>query len=303
MTNEILHDNPCEFALFNKLELASMVLDYIERRIVFSNQRFKTLAGENEPHVLRNILHHLDDKKRLSIRSDMKIDHRTVFGYTVYKLSDTRYMVFLGDISYKKIYFENREENYYYDKLSQLIAEVAHELGNPLSSVTTTLHVLNDSMDTWDIDKKKEYLHRAIEEIQRLSSYLAKMRDFSRGTDRLEIKTVSLREIIHRVIDHNEIKIDSKKITVTCDVGPGLRVEADEYALFQVLSNLFYNSIGILPDSGAGEIRLTVEEINEFYVKLVYRNNGPPIPPDILEKIFMPFFTPPTKGKGIGLGV
>lgn len=294
---------PCEFELFNKLELGAMVVDYPERRPIFSNQRFKSLAGKYKSHVLANILLHLDAKKRLSIRSDMKIDAQTVFGYTVYKLSETRYLVFLSDISYKKIYFENREENYFYDRLSQLIAEVAHEMGNPLSSVTTALHVLNDSLDAWSIEKKKEYLQRAVDEIDRLSLYLAKMRDFSRGTDRIEIKTVSLREVIDRVIDHNDIKMDSKKIEVTCDVEPGLRVEADEYVLFQVLSNLFYNSIEILPDSGAGEIRLKVEEINEFFVKLVYRNNGPPIPPEILEKIFMPFFTGPQKGRGIGMGV
>ncbi len=295
MINETEHGIPHEFELFDKLELGAMVIDYNERQPIFTNKRFKTIAGKNEPLVLRNIFLHLDTKKRLSIRGDMKIDARTVFGYTLYKLPGTRYLVFLSDISYKKIYIENREENYFYDKLSQLTAEVAHEMGNPLSSVTTTLHVLNGSLDTWDIEKKKEYLQRAIGEIERLSVYLGRMRDFSRGTDRVEIKTIYLRDVIDRVIDHNDIKIDAKKIVVTCDVEPGLRVEADEYVLFQVLSNLFYNSIDILPDSGAGEIRVTAEDINEFFVKLVYRNNGPPIPPEILEKIFMPFFTAPQK--------
>lgn len=292
-----------EFESFDKLELGTLVIDYPKRRSIFSNRHFKSLAGENESLIIDNILFHLDSRKRVGVCSDMKIDARTVFGYTVYKLSGTRYLVFLSDISYKNIYFENREENYFYDRLSRLIAEVAHEMGNPLSSVTTALHVLNDSMDTWSIEKKKEYLHRAIDEIERLSLYLAKMCDFSRGTDHIDIKSVSLRDLTHRVIEHNKEKIDSKKIGVTCDVGPALRVEADEYVLFKVLSDLFYNSIDILPDSGAGEIRVFVEEANESFVKLVYRDNSPPIPPEEMEKMFMPFFASPKRGPGIDLAV
>jgi nitrogen-specific signal transduction histidine kinase len=186
------NDSPCEFELFNKLDIGALVLDYRERRVLFTNRYFKSLAGENEPVIVDNLLHHLDSKKRLSLRSDMKIGPGSVIGYTVYQLTETRFLVFLSDISYKKIYLQNLEENQFYDKLSRLMAELVHEIGNPLTSVTTTLQVLNESIETWPFDKKREYIHRAVNEIERLSKYLKKVRDFSAANHHIRKKPVHL---------------------------------------------------------------------------------------------------------------
>jgi signal transduction histidine kinase len=65
--------------------------------------------------------------------------------------------------------------------------------------------------------------------------------------------------------------------------------------------NLLKNSIQILERNRV--IEIYIESIDEYYIKLVYRNNGPQIPEDSLEKIFSPFYTTKEEGGGIGLSV
>jgi len=69
----------------------------------------------------------------------------------------------------------------------------------------------------------------------------------------------------------------------------------------QILFNLLNNSLHIL--SPGKEINIYVEKEDEYYITMVYRNNGPPIPEELMEKIFSPLFTTHNKRKGIGLAI
>ncbi len=291
--------NNCE--IFEKINIGVIILDNNTRCVIYSNQHFKTLAGEYVPIIVDNIFLYLDSKKPLSVRTDMKIDSDTFFGYTIYKYSDSKYLVLFSDLSYKKIYFDSQEENHFYDWLSNLIAEMVHEIGNPLTSVNTTLQVLLDSIDTWDVPKSKEYVQRAVNEIERLSKYIQRIRDFSAVSIFLDKRAVYLRSVIDRVIDQNKAMMDVKQISISCNVEAKLRVMVDEDVFYQVLLNLLQNSVDHL--SRGGRIWLEVEESNEFFVKLIYRNDGPTIPKEIMDKIFMPFYTTKREGSGIGLAV
>lgn len=235
-----------------------------------------------------------------TFRCDIDFSDGYVIGYTIYHLDEEDYLVFLNNITHKRIYFENRGENRFYDRLSNLLAEVVHELGNPLTALTTTLQVLLEYIDEWDIEKKREYVTRAISEIDRLSHYLERMRKFSRAVTS-EPTVVSLFSIIQRVITQNYDLMAQRHLLVSWDIPENLQVSVDEELFYQVILNLMLNSIeALLP---YGKISIQVEEVNEFFVKLVYRNNGPPIPNEIIDKIFIPFFSTKKNGSGIGLAV
>ena len=80
----------------------------------------------------------------------------------------------------------------------------------------------------------------------------------------------------------------------------GLQVMGHGEQLSQVWTNLLHNAIQAM--EGKGVIELAIEQSDEW-VRVILKNNGPPIPDDIREKIFDPFFTTKDVGQGTGLGL
>jgi len=287
--------------MFNRISIGLILLRKDPPEIIFSNDFFKRMASDRESQIFELIFKNLIEFEQKEIyRCDITFNDGFVVGYTAYRLSESEHLVFLNNITHKRIYFNNIEENYFYDRLSNLLAEVVHEIGNPLTALTTTLQVLMEYIAEWDISKKKEYLQRSIDEIDRLSSYLERMRNFSRRVS-AQPSTASLCGIVRRVIMQNQDLMEQRHIKVTCNIPDNLMVVVDEELFHQVLLNLVVNSLDSLPPFG--KISITLEDANEFFVILAYRNDGPPIPEELMTKIFLPFFTTKQKGSGIGLAV
>jgi signal transduction histidine kinase len=79
---------------------------------------------------------------------------------------------------------------------------------------------------------------------------------------------------------------------------------ADNKLLNQVLINLINNSIdAVLENESGRKIEIHLAKKQENRVVISVSNNGPGIPPDLLEKIFIPFFTTKKNGSGIGLTI
>ncbi len=298
---------PAMGELFHRLKIGVVLLAKSPPGLIFANEHFNRLARGKGKQIIDTILSEVLSYSGLEIRDhlrrDMEIEEGFTIGYTVYNLSESEFIVFLSDITYKQIFLENRDDNRFYDRLSRIIAELAHEIGNPLASVGTTLQVLQGGMDTWDRRKKDEYIQRAITEMDRLSGYLKKIRDFSTVSPSISLRKVPLEPLLNRIVDQNRFRLEEKCISVISNVDPSVMVLSDEVALQQVLLTLLLNSIEILPGNGKGKIRMEVEEVTDRFVKLVYRNNGPPISQETRERIFMPFHTSRLDGNGIGLAV
>ena len=83
---------------------------------------------------------------------------------------------------------------------------------------------------------------------------------------------------------------------------PEITVHADEKLLSQVLINLLKNAMQALEGQADGKIRMEVDtEKNQLLIRVT--DNGPGVPSDLIEDIFVPFFTTKTTGSGIGLSL
>ncbi len=165
------------------------------------------------------------------------------------------------------------------------MAEISHEIGNPLTSVIMKLQVLLKNIPDWSIKEKREYIQQSINELKRLSKFLKKIRDLSRE-NKIERKPVLLKSIIERLISQNRALLDTKTISFINDVDETVKVNVNEDAFYQVLFNLFQNSIDSFSATVIKKvIRVNNEEVSAFFVKFIYKNNGSPIPVDILEKM------------------
>lgn len=294
--------------IFDGISMGIIILNYKQRTVLFTNTYFRSLAdSDEEKTILDNIYSYIDTNIRkqtkLDISQDMEVNgkgRKILLTFTPYRIDDEIIVVFLNEIASGLIYFLIKQENQYYNKLSELVAEMAHEIGNPLSGINTSLQVMLHNISTWPLEKFTDYIERTIAEINRLSEFLKRMREVS-NENKLEIKPMNLKWIVNKVFLRNEDLLKEKELTYKNMVAEDIVVTIDEGAFYQIILNLLNNSMHIL--SPGKEIKVYVEEIDDFYVKLVYRNNGKPLPEELIEKIFSPLFTTKGKRKGIGLAI
>ena len=181
-----------------------------------------------------------------------------------------------------------------------LAAGVAHEVNNPLASISSLIQILQtrDGVDT----ETREMLRLISTQIARITQVLRDMMDFARvrPTARTALE-------INRVIEAS-IRLASfdkgfQRLRLSCDVpGDAPPVFADEDQLQQVFLNLLLNARDAMPDGGEIEIRAYYDShAGEITVEI--NDTGVGIKPEDRAHVFDPFFTTKAAGTGTGLGL
>ncbi len=182
--------------------------------------------------------------------------------------------------------------------LGQLAAGIAHEVGNPLTSISSLVQVLQRQSKEGDARDKLDLI---IGQTRRITQIIRDLVDFSRPSDSEEEPTdinIQIKKAVRIVL----IDEKSKNVEFKTDLSAKLSqpvVIADQ--LFQVILNLILNSLDAVK-SGAGEIKLISRESNNNVIIEVI-DDGIGIPSDKIERIFEPFFSTKEVGKGTGLGL
>lgn len=197
-----------------------------------------------------------------------------------------------------------------WQKLTQVLT---HEIMNsvtPISSLTDAIqNIISENGQPKDLTKLDkdtvEDIHHGVATISARSKSLMKFvsayKEFSR-TPELKTETLDIVSLTQKVINLFEPDIARKKITLTTQYPKkSLEVKGDPVLLEQVLINLVKNAMEAVPDDGSGLINILVRK--EVTTQVSISDNGHGIPADVLDKIFIPFFTTKQKGSGIGLSL
>lgn len=193
----------------------------------------------------------------------------------------------------------------------KLLNVMTHEIMNsvaPIASLSDTLHQRVRQADT-GAERPTDLLpdlDTGLTTIRKRSEGLMKFTDTYRSLSK--IKQINLKRIkVVELFDHIEqlLRPTLEKRQVYLNVvfkDPLLSLQGDATLLEQVLINLVLNSLDALQDRERPTITLEAEKIKE---KIVLRvtDNGTGIAPEVLEKIFIPFFTTKKTGSGIGLSL
>lgn len=197
--------------------------------------------------------------------------------------------------------------------VGRLSSGIAHEIGNPIGIVLGYLELIKQNDIT--NDEKKEFIVRAENEINRINTIIRQLLDFSRISND-ELKAVAVHEIITEV---SEV-IKFQPLMSNIDLRLSLTAErdtviADPNQLRQVILNLIINAadaISSSPSLGPGKLNISSTIVpgvqaglkhDQTLLKIMFVDNGPGIPEEVITNIFDPFYTTKDPGKGTGLGL
>ena len=177
----------------------------------------------------------------------------------------------------------------------RLAATIAHEINNPLSTVTDLVYSIAHEPTATSLIQS--YANLAQEELNRIAQIVSNTLGFHRESG--SPTTVNVADLLESALSLYEPQIRRKKIRLEKCYGNGLTVFVQPGELRQVFANLVNNAIDALSEGGCLRIRIRSES---SHVTVAVIDNGTGIPQDRRAHLFEPFFT--TKGeKGTGLGL
>ena len=195
--------------------------------------------------------------------------------------------------------------------IGELIAGVAHELNNPLTTITLSAELLlQQSINEQDIYD----LGKIVSESQRAAKIVKSLLDFSRQ-QAPERQPVEINQLLKSTTDLVSWELVKNNINWRFDFANDLPVTvADPNQLKQVFINVINNAVQAIKKHGKpGEIVLTAEmgpsvffgagTMDTNVIRIVVSDTGPGIPPAVLPRIFDPFFTTKSVNEGTGLGL
>lgn len=189
---------------------------------------------------------------------------------------------------------------------------VAHEIRNPLASISGAVQMLESSPDLSDTDKQlMEIVQR---ETLHLSDWIGEFLDFAKPRA-LQTAPVDLRGVVTEVLGAlaHDPRVQEGKVRLECVVAEAgidpqsaatqsreFLLMGDAALLRQTVWNLVINAAQAVMGEALRVVRVTLEA-RETDIRLTVDDSGPGLPPGDLPHIFEPFYT--TKGGGTGLGL
>jgi signal transduction histidine kinase len=189
--------------------------------------------------------------------------------------------------------------------MQTLSAGLAHEVRNPLNAAKLQLELLERRLRRSGAEPRllesTELVHQ---EIGRLTELLNEFMSFARPTQ-LSASTQDLRSIVQHVIELERPSAQARGVSFTVAAGMDaddtpIEIDVDAGKIHQVVQNLVRNAVEASERDQAVEV--TVERLPEG-AAITIRDHGPGIPPEVVARIYEPFFSTKEGGTGMGMAI
>jgi CheY-like chemotaxis protein len=190
------------------------------------------------------------------------------------------------------------------EAIAQLVPGIAHEVNNPLAAIVAFSQLIQrDARLPPDLRHDAELL---VEEAARTRRIIQNLLDFARRRPP-ERHATQLRVLVDSVLDLQSYAIAAHRIQVEVDIEPDVPpLPVDRAQMQQVLLNLTLNAVQSLSAAGGGRLRVhaaVVRRDTEPRVSLSVIDDGPGVPDELRDRIFLPFFTTKPADEATGLGL
>lgn len=182
--------------------------------------------------------------------------------------------------------------------LGHLSAGMAHEIRNPLNSISLFAQVMSSGLD--DEPEMKSYSEKIINEVERIDAILVKLLSTSKRSH-FQLRTIHIDRVITTSLQPFLEQMNVQDVTLQTMLGektPSILADADELGL--IFSNLFANALFEMKAGGTLSVTL---ESDDKEALITVSDTGGGIPEEHLNNIFDPFFTTKDRGTGFGLSV
>ena len=189
--------------------------------------------------------------------------------------------------------------------LGQLAAALAHELSQPLGAILRNAEAaqLHLNGPHPDLDELREIVADIRKDDRRAGDVVDQMRALIKRRT-LRMHPLALNEVVEDVISLVRSDAVAWRVALDFVMTPGLpQVAGDRVHLSQVLLNLIINGMDALQTCPGSNKRLVIEARprEEGRVEVAVTDSGPGVPPEVINKVFDPFYT--TKAGGLGMGL
>jgi PAS domain S-box-containing protein len=191
--------------------------------------------------------------------------------------------------------------------VGQLVSELTHELNQPLYAVgnfsSACLNVLKDIK--FDHPDVLDWLTQIQSQVRRMDEIIRRSSGFT-SKSKADFQLCDIKELIYECIDLVSIRYRKEPCRILYDFAPEIPlVKANALQLQQVFINLISNALESLQEIAANERELIIKahQPTAGTVLIQVEDNGPGIPPEVMSRIFEPFFSTKTRGMGLGLPI
>lgn len=184
---------------------------------------------------------------------------------------------------------------------SELAAQIAHEVRNPLSAIVLNAELLEDELHACiHASPEVKRLARAVSaEAERLTELTNEYLTFAR-LPRPSTTSQRLAPLLEEVVRFTRGEVERCGVTLALELDPAVAAVVDAKLVRQVLLNLIRNAIDAMPGGGRLTLRTSAEKGR---VRIDVIDDGPGIPPGLHASAFEPFFSTKPHGTGLGLAV
>jgi len=190
--------------------------------------------------------------------------------------------------------------------IGRLAAGVAHEINNPLQMILAQAGWIEELLPEEDpatlknLDEYNETIKKIKHHVERAATITHRLLGFARKIS-AEQESVQVNEVVEETLSFLEKEAKHNNIEIDLHLDPQLPTTMTEgHRLQQILLNLIDNALDAVGHDGKVTIA-TRSTPNDIVIEVT--DNGPGIPPEVMKKIWDPFFTTKEQGKGTGLGL
>ena len=190
--------------------------------------------------------------------------------------------------------------------IGQMASVVGHEIRNPLAVINNSTYFIKTKLGIGaaagtgpPVDPKiAKHLSIIESEIKQANSIISEILTFSRSRE-LKPEIIAINNFLEELLGVHPFPSHINVVREFDASNPVVNIDLDE--MRQAVRNLIGNGVEVMPNGGT--LTVASEVVEAGWVRVSIKDTGSGIPPDVVEKIFAPFFTTKARGTGLGLAV